>query len=471
MSAAPGRPEGGGQERSGNGPEQNLPEQGSPAQNPSEPDSPEREAPERDSSAPGRDAGRPRPDGSSTQQQQPPQQQPEPSRAPEAAEPAQSAPVAGAASDGPAPGGGADAPGGPAEISLDDDAGLNPEEEALRRLLKDSVDDLEPSPDSLDHLRRAVPARRAHRRQAVVGGVAATLVAVVGVPALFYGGVVPGIGDDEHPLTASSSHGETHGPEGDSGDNRGEGHDKDKGEKGHDKDKGGKGGGDAHPSPSGGPGQDGADPDDTLSASAPSCGREQLSNATAQAGAPDGQGTVYGSFTVTNSSSDACTVDGSGMVNASVQGGPERARVTVVDHTPGDAAPGLGDPAAASDDLVLRPGQAYIVKFAWVPQGGCNGNAPTPDGSQGDPEVPDPGAGGDGGDSSNGGGDGGGNGGTNPGDGGAGGGSGEPGGGGEDASVVLTHTPEASGQPVAQTRLQGGCGGGTVYRTGVLRGE
>ena len=46
---------------------------------------------------------------------------------------------------------------------------LSPDEEALRRLMKAAVQGIEPTPDALHHLRRAVPARRAHRRQVLVG--------------------------------------------------------------------------------------------------------------------------------------------------------------------------------------------------------------------------------------------------------------------------------------------------------------
>ncbi|MDJ1131865.1 DUF4232 domain-containing protein [Streptomyces iconiensis] len=352
------------------------------------------------------------------------------------------------------------------------DEPLAAEEEAIRRLLRDSVRDLEPSEDSLDHLRRAVPARKTHRRQALVGAVAAALVAVVGVPTLLYGGVVPGIGDDKHPLTASSSQGQTHGPDGGTGEHDGESGDKTgKDGKGEGKDKDGKGKGSAEPSPSGGPGNGSADPSETLTASAPTCGRDQLGEGSAQTGEPDGQGKVYGSFRVTNTSGDACTVEGEGMVGANVQGGSERARVAIMDHTPGDPAPGLGDPAAASDELVLRPGASYLVKFAWVPKdggSGCSSDSPSPKNSQANNEVSNPDtAGGTGGDDSAGGDSGGGAGGTGttPGEGSA--GTGDPGNGSGEPSVVVSHTPEVGSPAAAGTKLDGACGG-TVYRTGVL---
>jgi hypothetical protein len=337
---------------------------------------------------------------------------------------------------------------------------LDSTEETLRELLRNSVRDLEPSPDTLRHLQRAVPARRTHRRQALVGAAAAVIVAAVGVPALFLGGVMPGVGDDKAPLTASSSQGQTHGPEGGSGADGGKDQGKDKGGKGEGKDKGGKGDGDVDPSPSGGPGDGSPDPDDALTASAPSCGPDQLGQASAQANSPDGQGKVYGSFRVANTSSDACTVEGEGMVGASVQG-TTRARVTVADHTTGDPAPGLGDPGIASSEVVLKPGAAYMVKFAYVPNGGCDGDSPTTNSTQSDNGATTPTAGSDSGGDSGGG---------DNGAGGANGTPGENGSGGDpsgDSSVVLTHTPEGGSPPIADTRVEGGCGG-TVYRTGII---
>lgn len=349
---------------------------------------------------------------------------------------------------------------------------LAPEEQDIRRLLQDSVRDLEPSEDTLDHLRRAVPARRTHRRQALVGAVAVALVAVVGIPTLLYGGVVPGVGDDKHPLTASSSHGQTHGPDGDTGARDGEDGDKaGKGGKDDGEGKDGKGESSSDPSPSGGPGNGSADPDETLAASAPTCGRDQLGRGTAQTGSPDGQGKVYGSFRVTNTSGNACTVEGEGMLGANTQGGSDRARVAIMDHTPGDAAPGLGDPAAASDELVLSPGASYLVKFAWVPNDsgpGCSSNSPAPySGDAGNDTTTSPTAGDPGSDDSGGADTGGGSGGTGttPGDGNS--GTGDPGGGSGDSSVVLSHTPEVGSPAAADTKLDGACGG-TVYRTGVL---
>ena len=200
-------------------------------------------------------------------------------------------------------------------------------------------------------------------------------------------------------------------------------------------------------------------PDDSLTAIAPSCGRDQLGQASAQAGSPDSEGKVYGSFRVANTSSDACTVEGEGW-SAPPYRARERARVTVADHISGDPAPGLGDPGIASNEVVLGPGAAYVVKFAYVPNDGCNTGPPTTS-AQSDSGATTPSAGGDSGGDSGGGDNGAGGAGGGPGE----GGSGDPSG---DTSVVLTHTPEGGSPAIADTKVEGGCGG-TVYRTGIIR--
>lgn len=68
--------------------------------------------------------------------------------------------------------------GAPASDELD--------EVALRRMLHGAVRELAPSEGTLDHLHRAVPARRARRRQAVVGAAAAALLIGTAVPAFVH---------------------------------------------------------------------------------------------------------------------------------------------------------------------------------------------------------------------------------------------------------------------------------------------
>ncbi|MEU8824550.1 hypothetical protein [Streptomyces sp. NPDC048636] len=325
------------------------------------------------------------------------------------------------------------------------------DEEALRLLMRRAVDDLAPSPDSLEHLRRAVPVRRTRRRQALVGAVAAVVLGGAALPALVHVATTGG-GTDQRPANAASSHrtpgtagGQHGGGSGGQGTERPSDrvetgkHDRrhdDKKDKPADDDEGGSGG----PAP---------DPSSTLNATSPTCARTQLSSGAGSAGTADAEGRVYGSFRVSNVSDRACTVEGGGAVNASAQGGADTARIFVVDHTAGDAASDLPDPATQPGTLILQPGQAYEVRFAWIPASGggtsgCSSVDPPssepssdPDGSpQGDPGDGDPG-------------------GTS--------GGGEP----PAASVLVSHTPEAGDPSAGSVTVSGACAG-TIYRTGLL---
>lgn len=192
-------------------------------------------------------------------------------------------------------------------------------------------------------------------------------------------------------------------------------------------------------------------------------------------GSPGSDGKVYGSFRVVNTSTEACTVEGEGLVGASARGRADVERINVLDHTSGDAATGLPDPDLAASELVLKPGEAYEVKWAWVPTD-CHGPGPKPR------AEPPPGE-----DNGPGGGNGGGPGGPGGEDGGPGGGpggpdvpatggnEGDPGGGNggqtdKKASVVLSHTPDVGDPATADTELEGACAG-TLYRTGVLAAD
>ncbi|WP_110944256.1 hypothetical protein [Streptomyces niger] len=331
-------------------------------------------------------------------------------------------------------------------------------EEELRNLLQSAVQDLEPSPDSLDHLRRAVPARRRRRRHAVVGAAAVLLFGGTAMPAMLH---VANGGDDAadrqaNAASSSQAHvtsgGTTGGPARQHTDRPADkdGKKGDKGDKKTGKDKGE--GGSAEQS--GGPA---ADPAATMDVTSPACLRAQLGNGSASVAAPDAEGRVYGALRVVNVSTTSCSVDGGGSVVAVAQGSADPARVQVVDHTAGDAAPGLPDPATAPGQLVLKPGEAYEVKFAWIPAegGGTSGCAapgtPTPGSSEGaggsEPANTAPVEGN--GDQT-------------------GGGSEAPGDGGvQAASVAVSHTPEAGEPSAASTTLNDACAG-TVYRTGAL---
>ncbi|MFH8369243.1 DUF4232 domain-containing protein [Streptomyces sp. NPDC018031] len=354
---------------------------------------------------------------------------------------------------------GSGAPFGPGSALGADGTDGDIDEEALRQLLRVAVDDLEPSRDALDHLRRAVPARRARRRQALVGAAAAVLLGGAALPALFHVATTSS-GSNDRPANAASSertpgvHGGSHG-EGSDGKQSGkpsEPGDKDKKDK--EKDEKGKGDKEKHSkSPTYVPGPD---PSSTLNATSPICTRAQLGGSSASAGPADANGHVYGSFQVVNISTSACTIDGSGVVSAVAQGSADATQIAVVDHTPGDAATQLPDAPTTPTQLIIQPGQAFEVRFAWIPASGggpsgctSTGATPTPEPTQdgGPDSVPEeqPSSGEPGGD--------------------AGGGGEEP----PEASVQINYTP-AAGDPVAAgTTVSNACAG-TVYRTGVLAG-
>ncbi|SOD84875.1 hypothetical protein SAMN06272765_2270 [Streptomyces sp. Ag109_G2-15] len=341
--------------------------------------------------------------------------------------------------------------------------GLDSDELDLRRLLHTAVDDLEPRTGTLDHLRRAVPARRARKRQAAVGMAAAALFIGTAVPALIHvsnsggtdpntamagqtsqaqGGATQGKNPDGGSSSVGGSHGKTPGP-------------------GKDTSKG------TEPGKTGGNGTGstgGADPSSTLAAGAPVCTAAQLGSATQTVDAPDTTGVVYGTFRVTNISTASCTVGGPGTVGVAAQGAADPAKVLSARHVAGDAAATLPDPSLEVAALVLQPGAAYEERFAFVPSETCptTGGSTTTGGTDGgsDPS-PDP---------------------TPTQDAGATGGT-DTGatssgtttqlvtedGGTADGSVLVTHTGQG-GSPSIQATVPNACAG-TVYYTGVLAGQ
>ncbi|MGW5336742.1 hypothetical protein [Streptomyces bauhiniae] len=260
----------------------------------------------------------------------------------------------------------ADGPGDGPGDGLDDDLGAD--EQALRRLLHSAVEDVAPRTGSLEHLRRAVPARRARKRHAAVGMAAAALLLGTAIPALVHVSHT-GNADPDTAMAGQSestrgtegkgraSDGATGATGGATGDRPGTGKD------GDDKDKPGKKGGG-----SGAPGA--ADPSASLASGTASCTPAQL-GVTGSASGPDSAGVVYGTFRVANVSGTACTVTGAGQVGAVALGAADQAKLGVAAHVSGDAASGLPDPALAVSSLVLRPGGAYAEKFAFVPSETC----------------------------------------------------------------------------------------------------
>ncbi|MBQ0985457.1 hypothetical protein KBZ10_13220 [Streptomyces sp. F63] len=363
-------------------------------------------------------------------------------RAPESPEGSAGGPEAAGTTGRPAP---ADSTGAP---------GPAMDEEALRRLLRTVVEDIEPSRDSLEHLRHAVPARRARKRQALVGAAAAVLLAGTAVPGLLRV-ADPGTAAEDQRANAASSQRTQGGADGTGGESEGGAAAERKPGKAAEKD-GGKAAGENGKSrgeqqPGGGTAGAGASPTEGMAASSPSCERTQLGNGTALSGEPDAESKIYGSFRLVNVSDTTCTVSGPGLVTAVPQGAADD--VQVVDHTLGDAATGLPDPAANVQKLILEPGKAFEIRFAWVPAGGAAGGCPTP-GTSPEPETSGSPGGGegttsDGGDQTMG----------SP-------TAEEP---PSSGSVVLTHTPE-SGEPAAASVTIANVCAGTVYRTGVIAG-
>ncbi|BAC72274.1 hypothetical protein AQJ43_26725 [Streptomyces avermitilis] len=323
--------------------------------------------------------------------------------------------------------------------------GLGSDELALRRMLHQAVREIEPHDATLEHLRRAVPARRARKRQAVVGMAAAALFIGTAIPALVH--VSNATGSDADPSIAGQASqaqggaGQDKGPDGgsnaagSSGSSKGKGKDSQKGK--GDKGTGASGGttGGVNPPAS--------------AASAPTCTATQFGVVSANAGTPDSTGAVYGTFRISNISATSCTVSGTGSVTAAAAGAADQSKINVVPHVAGDAAAGLPDPSQDVASLVLQPGAAYDVKFAWVPSETC----PTTGGPGG--PSPDPTPSDDTTDS----------GGTDS----AGAGTApqllrEDG--TADGSVTVSHIT-AAGSPTATTAVSNACAG-TIYRTGIL---
>jgi hypothetical protein len=249
---------------------------------------------------------------------------------------------------------------GPDDQSPD---GLDSDELALRRMLHHAVQTVEPRDGTLDHLRRAVPARRARKRQAVVGMAAAALFIGTAVPALVH--VSNSTGSDVNPSVAGQA------SQAQGGASQGKNAD------GSESTAGGKGKGDSKGDGKGkgtgtGTGSSaGTDPSATSAAGAPVCEAAQLGSPTESVAAPDASNTVYGTFRVVNVSTSACTVGGAGTLSTLAQGAADATKITTARHVTGDAAAGLPDPSTEVTGLQLQPGAAYEVKFAWVPSETC----------------------------------------------------------------------------------------------------
>ncbi|MFJ1928811.1 MULTISPECIES: hypothetical protein [unclassified Streptomyces] len=351
--------------------------------------------------------------------------------------------------------------GAGAGIGTGTGVGADADEDALRRMMRGAVQGLEPRDGTLDHLYRAVPARRARRRQALVGAAAAALLIGTAVPAFLH---VAHSDGSNAASPAIAGHGEQ--SQGGSGEEPGPGSggaDGGGGSEGHEDAGGGVPDTSASPSASSGQGVEGAavgssaDPRTSAAADIPVCAPDQLGVASARTGATGADGTVYGTFRIANVSGKNCTVSSGGTVGFEAMGAADPSKIAVVRHTQGDAASGLPDPAEEEATVLLAPEMAYEVQFAWVPEDTCptTGGSPSPtptDGSAGSA------VGSAGSSTGSGTGD------TETGTDTQLGSEDEPG--TTEGSVAVKHTAEP-GAPVAETKISNACAG-TIYRTGAL---
>lgn len=344
------------------------------------------------------------------------------------------------------------------------------DEEALRDLLRGVVGGIEPSGNALERLRYAVPARRVRKRRILVAAGVALLVGT-SVPTTLH--LVSGTGGNSDRSTMAG-HGQQDGnSKGSDAHQNGSGSKPKPKRSAKDKDRDtGSGGTSASPSPQDngfpdldGPGitppgvaaspgsgtsgtvGGGALPPQPAPGAVPFC---TISQVGVQSGtrSPSADGKVYGSFRVTNVSSQACTVRGPETLTAAPATGPASAdggaAVAVVNHVTGDPATGLlPDPSVEVSRLVLAPRAEYEVRFAWVPsEQGCpaangSGGAGAPESGSTDTGSTD--------------------GGQNP----------QPQ--ADVPGVAVSHTPNTLGPDGPTTRMviSEACAG-TVYRTGVI---
>ncbi|MEV6544501.1 hypothetical protein [Streptomyces sp. NPDC051665] len=330
--------------------------------------------------------------------------------------------------------------------------GFDPDELALRRLLHQAVQEVEPRDGTLDHLRKAVPARRARKRQALVGMAATVLFFGTAIPALVH--VSNSTGSDADPSimgNSSQAQGGTSqgkGPDGGSSTSGGTSGRASQNPGGHKNDGTGK---------TPGRGTVSANPSASTGTAASVCTAEQLGASNSTVDAADSAGIVYGTFSVTNTSGTSCTVGGPGTVGTSAVGAADSSKISVAQHSSGDAAAGLPDPSTAVSQLVLQAGASYVVKFAWVPSETCPTTGTSTGGTTTGGSTASPSPSEDASTSS----------GSTSGDAGTSTQLVEDG--TLDGSVQVTHTAEP-GSPAVTATVPNACAG-TVYRTDLLAGS
>ncbi|MFD9393844.1 hypothetical protein ACFWBB_24850 [Streptomyces sp. NPDC060000] len=273
---------------------------------------------------------------------------------------------------------------------LDDQGpdGLDSDELALRRMLHGAVQEMEPRDGTLDHLRRAVPVRRARKRQAAVGMAAAALFLGTAVPAVLH--VSNASGSDANPsIAGQASQAQGGADQGKNPDGGSSGKVGGSSGKTAEQGKGGATGSGQGKESAGGTASSGTGPS-ASSSSAPACAADQLDAGTPTVEVPDAAGTVYGTFRIQNTSGSSCDVGGAVSVTFGAQGAADATKITVVEHASGDVAAGLPDPSLYVSQLALAPGSAYEVKFAWVPSETCPTAGSTSGGDSGGSASPSP---------------------------------------------------------------------------------
>ncbi|MFI2612581.1 hypothetical protein [Kitasatospora sp. NPDC018619] len=241
----------------------------------------------------------------------------------------------------------------------------------LRELLHGAVSGIQPAAGGLPRIRRAVPRRRAARRGAWTGAAALAFVVAIGLPVLHEGEHL-GLSGGPGSAAAKSPSAVYPGATGTAG---GTGAAPSANPSGTGDTAPSSGTASAPHSPGGGsPHTDGGvAPSGTSGAGdggiVPLCSRTDLGEGLAQVGTADGDGRIYGSFTVYNVSGRSCRLGGPGSVAVTAVSGGDRGRVRTADHAPGDPAGGL--PAMNAEPPVLAPRAGYRVPFAWVPDQGC----------------------------------------------------------------------------------------------------
>ncbi|GAA3033107.1 hypothetical protein GCM10010519_69230 [Streptomyces lactacystinicus] len=292
-------------------------------------------------------------------------------RAPSPDAPSSDAPSPHASSPNAAGKPGANGPAGEVPELLD----LSADERALRERLHGAVSGIQPAVGGLPRIRRAVPGRRGARRGAWTGAAALAFAVAIGLRVLHEGEHLglsggPGSADAKSPAAAS--------PSGAAGTADGTGAATQTGAGGTGAATSPTGTAAAPPTPGGGLTQTdgGVAPSGTSGAGdggiVPLCTRTDLGEGVAQVGTADGDGRIYGSFTVYNVSVRSCRLGGPGSVAVTAVSGGDRGRIRTADHAPGDPAAGL--PAMDGEPPVLAPRAGYRVPFAWVPDRTCTGS-------------------------------------------------------------------------------------------------